>query len=251
MCLFCYLFLMKKIIVCLLVFSLLWISYSYGKSCTDDAECWLVNKCCNGTCGWPVCLTCSSDDDCGWYSCCDGQCKEACLVGNDDEKNVEEWQQRCPNINVTEENINYINQLDDNSCCFDGWGFSPACIEDNPSANAYWNLWINANDKCLINWQCSLNIYETLWIRKSNTDPEVQVFVQDVVLALTTFFGTVISLILIISWLMYILSSFKSDASWASKAKKGVFGSIVWLLLVSWSYAIIRLIQFIATWWGW
>lgn len=122
---------------------------------------------------------------------------------------------------------------------------------ETPSANAYWNLWINANDKCLINWQCSLNIYETLWIRKSNTDPEVQVFVQDVVLALTTFFGTVISLILIISWLMYILSSFKSDASWASKAKKGVFGSIVWLLLVSWSYAIIRLIQFIATWWGW
>jgi len=118
---------------------------------------------------------------------------------------------------------------------------------NSETTNPYWNKWINMNDRCLVNWQCSLNIYQTLWIRKSNPRPDVQTFVQDIILALTNFFGTVVAVILVVSWLLYIFSSFKWNSSLASTAKSGIFWSLIWLLLVSCSYAIIRLIQFIAT----
>ena len=51
-----------------------------------------------------------------------------------------------------------------------------------------------------------MNIYETAGIRKKDTTPSVKTFAQDVVLAATTFFGTVISIIFIVSGLMYVFS---------------------------------------------
>jgi len=138
------------------------------------------------------------------------------------------------------------NTLSWNSWWTNSWN-SGTITTNSETTNPYGNMWINMNDKCLVNWQCSLNIYQTLWIRKSNPRPDVQTFVQDIILALTNFFGTVVAVILVVSGLLYIFSSFKWNSSLASTAKSGIFGSLIWLLLVSCSYAIIRLIQFIAT----
>jgi hypothetical protein len=50
---------------------------------------------------------------------------------------------------------------------------------------------------------------------------------------------------------MYIMAGIKGDTGMADKAKKGIFNSILWLVLVVTSYAIVRLIQFLVTagWW--
>lgn len=107
---------------------------------------------------------------------------------------------------------------------------------------------INVNADCLKNGQCSLNVYETLWIRKSNPDPTVGTFVQDIVLAATTFFGTVLTLVVVVSWLMRIMASIKGSDT--KKAKDGLIAWVTWFLLVISSYAIVRLIQFLATAWS-
>ncbi len=126
----------------------------------------------------------------------------------------------------------------------DEW--NPVCIENNE-----WNMWINMSSECLINGQCSYNIYQTLWIRKSDQNPSVSTFVKDIVLAVTMFIGTVVSIVLIISGILYIVSSIQWNSTSADMAKKWIINSIVWLLLVVSSYAIVRLIQFLATagWW--
>lgn len=121
-----------------------------------------------------------------------------------------------------------------------------ACI-----VNTEWNMWINMNKDCLINWQCSYNIYETLWIRKSDPNPSVGGFVQDFVLAATTFIGTVVALVLVTSGILYIIASITWNSTLADKAKKWIIWSIMGIVLVAWSYALVRLIQFFATagWW--
>lgn len=118
------------------------------------------------------------------------------------------------------------------------------CIENNE-----WTMWINIDKECMLNGQCSMNIYETLWIRQSNQNPDVTTFAQDIILWATAFFGTVITVIFMVSWLSYIMAWFNWKEPW--NAKKWMVWSIVWLLLITLSYTIIRLIQFLATgkWW--
>lgn len=117
--------------------------------------------------------------------------------------------------------------------------------------NLEWDMGINMNPDCLINGQCSMNIYKTLWIRKSDQNPSVGTFVQDIILWITMFLGTVIALILVTSWILYILAAIQWKSSLADMAKKWIVNSILWLIFVTWSYAIVRLIQFVATaWWG-
>lgn len=110
--------------------------------------------------------------------------------------------------------------------------------------------WITIWQECLLNWQCKFNVYDALGIRQSIRNPwdqtSVWLFVQDIVLSATMFIGTVITISIIVSWLMWIFA-------WASgkdpsKAKSWLVNSIIWLLLVISSYMIIRLVQYIAKW---
>ena len=104
---------------------------------------------------------------------------------------------------------------------------------------------ITINEKCLLNGQCKYNIYETLGIRKSVwQDTSVGLFVQDIVLSATFFIGTVVTIALIVSWLMYIFAG--ATGKDPSNAKKGITWSLIGLLIVSSSYLIIRLVQYIA-----
>lgn len=114
-----------------------------------------------------------------------------------------------------------------------------------PSKNI---MGITCNEDQLVNGQCKLNIYDTLGIRKSVRDEgdptSVGLFVQDIILSATLFIGTLVTITLIVSGLMFIFAA--SSGKDPANAKKGIVGSLVGLLLVVSSYVIIRLVQYIA-----
>lgn len=163
-------------------------------------------------------------------------CKSSC-----DEKTVEYQDNDCHWSNTAECNTENCDWI-----CQKYWEWDEEeyiCIR-----NDYGDLWINIDKKCLLNGQCSMNIYETIGIRKSNPNPDVKTFAQDIILWATMFFGTVMTVLFIVSWLSYVMAWFNGKSP--DKAQKMMVGSIVWLLFVTFSYTIIRLIQFFATWWS-
>src|SRR5574344_1357320 len=107
---------------------------------------------------------------------------------------------------------------------------------------------IECCEEQLVNGQCKLNLYDTRGIRKSvrneNDPTSVGLFVQDVVLSATFFIGTVVTIALVVSGIMYILAA--SSGKSPDAAKKGIIGSLIGLLIVVSSYVIIRLVQYIA-----
>lgn len=126
-----------------------------------------------------------------------------------------------------------------------------ACIAElnsQRSWSTWWStlagVWMTVNTRCLINWQCSMNLYELLWIRRKDTSPTVMSLIQDVILAATTFVWTLMVIALVVSGLLFAIASI----SWkdTQRAKKIIIDCFVWLLLVMWSYTIVRLIQFLA-----
>lgn len=102
---------------------------------------------------------------------------------------------------------------------------------------------ITCNEELLLNGQCKIDINDTLWIRKWERN-DIGILVQDVILSATFFIGTVITIALVVSWLMYIFAASSGKDPW--NAKKGIIGSILGLIIVASSYMIIRLVQYIA-----
>jgi hypothetical protein len=100
---------------------------------------------------------------------------------------------------------------------------------------------ITMGPKCLKNGQCGFDIYKLLGINKSSS---ATLFVQDILLSATFFIGTVITIALIYSGIMFIMAG--ATGKDPSKAKNGITYSIIGLLLVISSYTIIRLVQYIA-----
>lgn len=127
-----------------------------------------------------------------------------------------------------------------------------------PQVTVDWNNWstspatsvmgISCSEDQLVNGQCKLNIYDTLGIRKSvrntNDATSVGLFVQDVVLSATFFIGTLVTIALVVSGLMFIFAA--SSGKSPDKAKQWIMGSLIGLLIVVSSYVIIRLVQYIA-----
>ena len=97
----------------------------------------------------------------------------------------------------------------------------------------------------MLNGQCGFNIYQFLGIRKDiadNNSPEL--FVQDILLSATFFIGTVVTIGIIVSGLMFIFAG--ATGKDPSKAKAGLKNSFIGLLIVVCSYSIIRVVQYIA-----
>lgn len=107
----------------------------------------------------------------------------------------------------------------------------------------WWNWWINCNSDLLIAGQCSMSTYETLTLKKQ-ANPTL--FVRDIVSWATFFIWTIVSISLIISGIMYIWAWW--DESMATKWKNWITYSIVWLLLVMFSFLIIRFVQEFSRW---
>lgn len=124
----------------------------------------------------------------------------------------------------------------------------PAWISDEWDClvNEQGTLGIEMNPDCLTSWNCSLNVYELLGIRQSDQNPDPNLFVQDIVLAATSFIGVVVTISLVVAGVKYVFSAAPGNVTSSETAKKGILYAFLWLLLVSLSYAIIRVIQYIA-----
>ena len=105
---------------------------------------------------------------------------------------------------------------------------------------------IRVNPTCLETWTCKRNMYQTLGIREDLQDKPnpFEFFVADVFLAATFFIGTVITFALVYSWFLIVMG-WASDET-VAKGKNGIKRSLIWLVLVMFSYSIIRGVQFIA-----
>jgi len=98
----------------------------------------------------------------------------------------------------------------------------------------------------LRNGQCKFNIYDTLGIKQHSADPSSPwLLFQDLVLSMTFFIGTLVTVVIIIAGLMYIWSGFSGNTGLQDRAKKWLLGWFIGLLLVMGSYVVIRLVQFL------
>ncbi len=109
------------------------------------------------------------------------------------------------------------------------------------------SMGITLNSTCLLNGQCKFNIYQFLGIKNTVADSSSpELLVQDILLSATFFIGTVITIAIIVSGLMFIFAGVNGKDP--TKAKAGLKNSFIWLLIVICSYSIIRIVQYIAKW---
>ena len=111
---------------------------------------------------------------------------------------------------------------------------------------------LNLSDECLMKWWkwCFKMDYLLWWknskIAQRNDKRTILNVLQDVVLAATYMVWTVLTIVLMYCWLMYII------ASWTWKDpnnyKRWLKYAAIWSVLVRCAYAIVRLIQYIAKW---
>ena len=125
----------------------------------------------------------------------------------------------------------------------------PGTVENWECTNNLPDVWINISAECLLNWQCSFNAYKAMWIRQSNENPTVLWFFQDITLTTTTVaLWTFVVVAMVLAWLYWAVAAVTGKDT--KKPKTILISCFVWILLVMWSYAIIRLIQFLATAWS-
>ena len=102
---------------------------------------------------------------------------------------------------------------------------------------------------------CSLDVNKVLCIKwacdDTNYSPDItnnpNVLVQDIFLTATMLIGTVVTLVLVVSGVRYIIAG-SGDSAQASSAKKWIQNAIIWLIIVTFSYTIVRVIQYIVAW---
>jgi hypothetical protein len=137
---------------------------------------------------------------------------------------------------------------------FLSWGIVLAQVDPNnpqgQNSPAYWDteIWINFWDGCLTGmWKWCFDYEKMIWIDKSqNQNITTKSIAQDVLLAATYMVWTVLTVVIIYCWLMYIFAAKdwkdpKAYKDWLVKAG-------IWAILVRWAYTIVRLIQYIAKW---
>lgn len=103
---------------------------------------------------------------------------------------------------------------------------------------------IELNSDCLKQWNCSLSIYQTLWLRENSNDNSPKTFVQDIFLGATMFIGTMAVIAMLVSGMMMVFGGWSEGMY--EKGKKWFKYAIIWLLLVIFSYTLIRVVQYVA-----
>ncbi|HNG97651.1 MAG TPA: hypothetical protein PLW93_05255, partial [Candidatus Absconditabacterales bacterium] len=105
---------------------------------------------------------------------------------------------------------------------------------------------LNCTTDELIQGTCSFDYNKTVGIKKDANPDEVNdpnLLVADVVLGATFFIGTIAFLGIVVSGLQMIFQG-GTDPKKAADAMKGVKYSLIGLVIVIFSYTIIRLIQY-------
>lgn len=261
---------MKKIITILLLIFFIWGNFSFAQS---SASCtcidWVSSDCPNVNWNqfdvWSSPCTCKFGNDI--MSCtdtsienCDNMCDKPEDCVSNDGGNSYFCKSNDPISTGASSTTSCLSspcplpQICDTAVVSPTYG---QCIANNTTPTTTADPWtdqtingITIGRKCLLNGQCKFNIYDALGIRESvrtkwdPTDPGI--FVQDIILAATSFIWTVVVIAIIVSGLMRIFA-------WASgkdpsKAKEWLINSLIGLLIVVSSYLIIRLVQYIAKW---
>jgi len=96
----------------------------------------------------------------------------------------------------------------------------------------------------LTNWSCTMNTNQILWIKPQNKN--LKDLSQDFFTWFTMFIGFIVFVALIYSGFLMIMGW--ADEKQFENWKKWVIYSIIGLLLVGFSYWIIKFIQLIAKW---
>lgn len=108
---------------------------------------------------------------------------------------------------------------------------------------------ISTKQECLMwMWKGCFEYDKMIWISdyQPGSGATVTSISQDIVVAATYMVGTVLTIVLIYCWLMYIFAA----RNWKDpgKYKDWLINAWIWAVLVWWAYAIVRLIQYIAKW---
>lgn len=113
---------------------------------------------------------------------------------------------------------------------------------------------ISCTSEQMLAWQCQFDYNKLVGIKGSKDgwyDPTVandpNLFVADIFLAATFFIGTIAFLWIIISWLKMIFQWWQ-DSKKAADAIKWIKYSLIGLIIVVFSYTIIRVIQYFVWW---
>ena len=103
---------------------------------------------------------------------------------------------------------------------------------------------INCDIGSLTDWTCTMEVYETYGWAVEPHNRDLKSFTTDLVSWTTMFIWTVVLFALVYSWILMVI--WWADEKKLETGKKWVYYSIIWLLLVGFSYWIIRLIQLLA-----
>jgi hypothetical protein len=110
------------------------------------------------------------------------------------------------------------------------------------------DIWINFWNSCLTWMGKGCFHYEKIiWIDKEQPDYTATSVVQDIIFAATYIVWTILTIIMIYCWLWYIFNA-SSSSDKTGKYTDWLKNALIWSILVRWSYAIVRLIQYIAQW---
>ena len=106
-------------------------------------------------------------------------------------------------------------------------------------------VWI---DLACLTWMCTsaFSFKKLLFGDSQQEGITVKSIAQDAIFAATYLVWTILTIVIIYCWLMYIFSARSGKAD--SKYKTWLINAWIWALLVRWAYAIVRLIQYIARW---
>jgi hypothetical protein len=127
------------------------------------------------------------------------------------------------------------------------WQFCPAWLTAEwwCVANTFGSMGIQCSPQQLLIGACSLRVYDTMQIRASNRDPSPKVFIQDIMLSATSFIWVVVTVSLMYSW-WNLITAWGINEWAAQSAKKNIRYSLIGMILVAFSYAIIRLVQYVS-----
>lgn len=116
-----------------------------------------------------------------------------------------------------------------------------------PDVEVSSNTRIKFSDGCLTGmWNWCFDYEEMIMPGAQNPNMTATSIAQDVLLSATYMVGSVLTVVIIYCWLMYIFAARwwkdpKAYKDWLIKAA-------IWALLVRWAYTIVRLIQYISKW---
>ncbi len=112
--------------------------------------------------------------------------------------------------------------------------------------NNYGDVGLKCSAKDILNNTCTRNINKTLGIKWTNPIPNPELFVQDLVLASTSFIGTALLVGIVVMGFKAVAQGWSGSEDQMAKIKSWVVNLLIGVALIMASYTIIRIVQYVA-----